>query len=59
LTIKKADKPVMVVVQEIGSIYARWRDGQISQEDALFEIGDSLDKLPAAEANPDAADPDA
>jgi hypothetical protein len=59
LNIRKTEKPVMVVMQEIGSIYARWRDGQISQEDALFEIGDSLDTLPADWTNTDAEEPDA
>lgn len=37
------------LVKKIGSIYARWRAGEISQEDALFEIGDSLAELPAGE----------
>ena len=36
---------VMMIVQEINAIYRRWRAGEISQEDALFEIGDSLEKL--------------
>jgi len=37
-----------MIVQEISSIYSCWRAGEISQEDALFQIGDSLDKRPSA-----------
>lgn len=55
---RQADRFVMIVLREIGSIYARWRDGQISQEDALFEIDDSLDKLPADWKSPDAVEPE-
>jgi hypothetical protein len=41
----ESDQSVMMIVQEINAIYGRWRAGEISQEDALFEIGDSLEKL--------------
>jgi hypothetical protein len=34
----------------IGAIYQRWLAGEISQEDALFAIGDRLGETPAADA---------
>ena len=34
------------LVMEIRSIYAQWRAGEISQEDALFAIGDCLEDPP-------------
>jgi hypothetical protein len=34
------------VLRAIDAIYRRWLDGEISQEDALFEIGDLLARLP-------------
>jgi hypothetical protein len=37
-------------MNEVRAIYQRWRDGEISQEDALFEIGDALDIMPATDA---------
>jgi hypothetical protein len=47
-------KLLETIIQEIHLIYARWRAGEISQEDALFEIGDSLEKLaPFPEHNSD------
>ena len=35
-------------MREIREIYQRWLDGDLSQEDALFAIGDLLDE----ESNP-------
>lgn len=32
------------VLRAIDAIYWRWLNGEISQEDALFEIGDLLDR---------------
>jgi hypothetical protein len=34
----------------IGAIYQRWLAGELSQEDALFAIGDQLGEMPPAEA---------
>ena len=34
------------VLRAIDAIYRRWLDGEISQEDALFQIGDLLARLP-------------
>ena len=33
------------VLLRIDAIHRRWLNGEISQEDALFEIGDLLDRL--------------
>jgi hypothetical protein len=33
------------VLRAIDEIHRRWLNGEISQEDALFEIGDRLDRL--------------
>jgi hypothetical protein len=32
-------------MKAIRAIYRRWLDGSISQEEALFEIGDSIDAV--------------
>jgi hypothetical protein len=56
MPMKNVKTDPMDVVREIASIHARWRAGEISQEDALFDIGDRLadlfpDDLGAAEAD--------
>jgi hypothetical protein len=33
-------------MREVRDIYQRWLDGDLSQEDALFAIGDVLDEKP-------------
>jgi hypothetical protein len=33
-------------MREVREIYQRWLDGDLSQEDALFAIGDVLDEKP-------------
>jgi hypothetical protein len=53
--VKNLEQDPAGIVKEISSIYARWSAGEISQEDALFEIGDCLavlapDGVEAAEA---------
>jgi hypothetical protein len=37
-------------MHEIREIYQRWLDGALAQEDALFAIGDVLQRAPAADA---------
>ena len=50
--VKSSEKDPADIVKEVRSIYARWKAGEVSQEDALFEIGDSLAELLRAEAEP-------
>ena len=38
---------------EIREIYRRWLEGDLSQEDALFAIGDALDGVQDAEGESD------
>jgi hypothetical protein len=42
--VKNPESDPTDMVKEISSIYSRWREGGLSQEDALFEIGDCLAK---------------
>lgn len=44
------------VMREIRDIYQRWLEGGLSQEDALFAIGDALDEAPDDSASGSAAD---
>jgi hypothetical protein len=47
----RLEEAVMSVLRAIEATYARWQAGELSQEDALFEIGDHLERLPPP--NPD------
>jgi len=40
---------VSELTTEIREIYQQWLDGSLSQEDALFSIGDALDEASSGE----------